>query len=156
MNPRNPPNADTRQILVVVSGYFGPLHIGHLDYIEAGASAGDRLFVIVNNNDQQIRKKGKIIVDELARVRIVRALRVVDDAMISIDDDETVSRSIAAIAERFASYRIVFGNGGDRGSGSDVPEAEVCERYGIEMVFGMGGNDKADSSTRINSALGIE
>lgn len=146
-----------RPVLVIVSGYFSPLHCGHLDYIEAGAELGDRLAVIVNNNDQQVLKKGKLILDEQDRLRIVEALRVVDEAMISIDDDGAVSASIEAIAKRHPDHRIIFGNGGDRNPDADMPpEGEVCERYGIEMLFDVGGNTKRDSSSRINKAMGIE
>ncbi len=143
-------------VLVIISGYFSPLHCGHLDMIEAGAALGDRLAVIVNNNAQQIRKKGKVIIDEQDRLRLVRALRDVDEAMIAIDDDATVSASIEDIARRHSEHRIIFGNGGDRDSGAVVPESDVCERYGIDMVFDLGGTDKHDSSTRINQALGLE
>ncbi|MEM7285332.1 MAG: adenylyltransferase/cytidyltransferase family protein [Actinomycetota bacterium] len=143
--------------LVIVSGYFSPLHCGHLDYIEAGAAAGDKLAVIVNNNAQQVLKKGKLILDEQDRLRIVKALRVVDEAMISIDTDSAVSASIEAIAQRHPDHRIVFGNGGDRNPDADMPpEGEVCARYGIEMVFDLGGNEKRDSSSRINQELGVE
>lgn len=150
-----PENTD-RPTLVIVSGYFSPLHVGHLDLIEAGAAAGDRLVVIVNNNEQQRLKKGTVIIDEADRLRIVRALRSVDDAIVAVDDDATVSASIAEIAERHPDHRIVFGNGGDRKSGAVVPETEVCERYGIEMVFNFGGTEKADSSTRILAAMQLE
>ena len=143
-------------VLVIISGYFSPLHCGHLDMIEDAASRGDKVAVIVNNNAQQILKKGKLIIDEADRLRIVQALRMVDEAMVSIDDDNTVSASIAAIAERHPDHRIIFGNGGDRDSGAVVPESSVCERYGIEMVFDMGGTAKRDSSTRINQELGLE
>ncbi len=142
--------------LVIVSGYFGPLHVGHLDYLEAGAAAGDELFVIVNNNAQQIMKKGKVIMDEADRLRVVNALKVVDHAMISIDEDGSVNASISDIAERFSDRRIIFGNGGDRVSGAVVPETVACERFGIEMRFDMGGNAKADSSSRINEAMGVD
>ncbi len=145
-----------KPVLVIISGYFSPLHCGHLDMVEAGAAAGDKLFVIVNNNAQQILKKGKLIIDEQDRLRIVRALSAVDEAMISIDQDNTVRATIEHIAKAHPDHRIIFGNGGDRESGAVVPEAEVCERYGIEMVFDMGGNNKRDSSSRINQALGIE
>lgn len=145
----------TKRVLVIVSGYFSPLHCGHLDYIEAGAGLGDELAVIVNNNEQQVLKKGKLILDEKDRLRIVRALRMVDDAMISIDDDGAVSKSLEAFALKYPDHRIIFGNGGDRTPGN-VPETEVCEKYGIEMVFEMGGDTKRDSSTRINTELGIE
>ncbi len=142
--------------VVIVSGYFSPLHCGHLDYLEAGAAAGDRLVVIVNNNAQQLLKKGKLILDEADRLRIVRALAIVDEAMIAIDDDATVSRSIEELARRHDGCRIIFGNGGDRSEGAVVPETEVCERFGIEMVFDLGGNAKRDSSTRINQEMGLE
>lgn len=140
--------------LVIVSGYFGPLHVGHLDYIEAGAAMGDELAVIVNNNRQQELKKGRVIIDEADRLRIVAALRAVDHAMLAVDEDGTVRASLEAIAQRFPHHRLVFGNGGDRGAGN-VPETEVCERHGIEMVFAVGGEHKADSSTRLIDELGL-
>ncbi len=140
----------------IVSGFFSPLHAGHLDMIEAAAELGDRLIVIVNNNEQQLAKKGQLIMDEEIRLRIVRALRVVDDAFIAVDDDRTVSASLRLAAEKYGDqYHLVFANGGDRVP-EYVPEAAVCDEYGIEMVFGVGGDQKADSSTRINMALGVE
>jgi len=142
--------------LVIISGYFSPLHCGHLDMIEAGAAYGDRLAVIVNNNAQQFIKKGKLIIDEQDRLRVVLALRAVDDAIVSIDDDETVRLSIEHLAKKYPDHSVVFGNGGDRHSGAVVPETAICEQYGIEMVFGMGGTNKHDSSSRINQELGIE
>jgi len=146
----------SRPILVVISGYFSPLHCGHLDMIEDAASRGDKLAVIVNNNAQQVLKKGKLIIDEADRLRIVLALRAVDEAMVAVDDDNTVSASIAEIAEAHPDHHIIFGNGGDRDSGAVVPESAVCDRYGIEMVFDMGGSHKRDSSSRINQELGLE
>lgn len=145
-----------RPTAIIVSGFFSPLHEGHLDMIEAAAERGDRLIVIVNNNEQQLLKKGQIIMDEQVRLRIVGALRVVDDAIIAVDDDRTVSASLALIAEKYSDHRLVFANGGDRVSGAVVPETATCDQYGIEMVFGIGGTEKADSSSRINMALGIE
>ena len=142
--------------VVIVSGYFGPLHVGHLDMIEAGAAAGDELFVIVNNNAQQIIKKGKIIMDEADRLRIVEALRFVDHAMVAVDEDGTVCASLKTIATRFPDHHIVFGNGGDdRMNNDEVPETAVCRQYNIDMVFGMGGLDKADSSSRIIAELDL-
>ena len=147
---------DDTPVLVIVSGYFGPLHCGHLDMIEAGAARGDRLAVIVNNNAQQVLKKGKLVIDEKDRLRIVQALRAVDDAMVSIDDDATVRASIERFAQKYGDHHIIFGNGGDRDSGAVVPESAICEKYNIEMVFDMGGSEKRDSSSRINQELGIE
>lgn len=142
--------------LVIVSGYFGPIHVGHLDMIEAGAAAGDELFVIVNNNAQQVMKKGKVVIDESDRLRIVEALRAVDHAMVAVDEDATVCASLEAIAKRFPDHRIVFGNGGDdRKNNDEVPESAVCREFDIEMVFGMGGLNKADSSSRLIEELNL-
>jgi glycerol-3-phosphate cytidylyltransferase/D-beta-D-heptose 7-phosphate kinase/D-beta-D-heptose 1-phosphate adenosyltransferase len=146
----------TRPVAVIVSGYFSPLHVGHLDMIESGAEIGDKLIVIVNNNDQQKAKKGKVIIDEQDRLRLVSALRDVDDALISIDADRTVRESIRQVAQKYTDHDLIFANGGDRESGAVVPEAETCEEFGIKMIFDMGGNTKADSSTRINMELGLE
>jgi len=146
----------TPPTLVIVSGYFGPIHVGHLDMIEAGANAGDELFVIVNNNAQQVMKKGKVIIDEADRLRIVQALRVVDHAMIAVDEDGTVCASLEAIAKKFPDHKIIFGNGGDdRKNNDEVPETKVCSEYNIEMIFGMGGLNKADSSSRLIEELNL-
>lgn len=140
--------------VVIVSGFFNPLHGGHLDMIEAAALLGDKLIVIVNNDTQQIIKKGKVILNEQNRERLIGALRVVDEVVASVDEDPTVVRTLAMIANQNDGNELVFANGGDRASIKEVPETEVCQKYAIEMVFGVGGIEKADSSTRINQALG--
>lgn len=140
---------------VLVSGYFSPLHVGHLDMIEAAAAEGDILIVIVNNNKQQIAKKGKLIIDEQDRLRLVKALAVVDDAFIAVDTDRTVSESIRLAARKYPDHKLVFANGGDR-KPEFVPESVVCDELEVELRFGVGGDHKADSSTRINMELGIE
>lgn len=140
---------------MIISGYFSPLHCGHLDMIEDAASRSDRVVVIVNNNAQQIAKKGKLILDEADRLRIVSALQDVDAAIIAVDEDRTVSASLALLADTYPDQDLSFGNGGDRAP-DFVPEAAICEARNITMVFGVGGDEKRDSSNRINMALGLE
>lgn len=147
-------SSDSRPTTVIVSGYFNPFHIGHLRLLQAAKGAGDKLIVIVNNDVQQQMKKGKVIMPEGDRHAIVSAIGIVDEAMIAIDDDGTVGASLEHIATRETGSRLVFANGGDRDSAAVVPEEAVCRRYDIEMVFDMGGTDKADSSSRINAMLG--
>lgn len=139
---------------VIVSGYFNPLHGGHLDYMEGAARLGDRLVVIVNNDVQQVLKKGKVILDEQNRMRLVGALRVVDEVVLAVDEDPTVVKSLQLVAEKHPGDELIFANGGDRDSSKEVPETAVCEQYNIAMVFDAGGTEKADSSTRINQANG--
>ncbi|MBF4766431.1 adenylyltransferase/cytidyltransferase family protein [Nocardioides agariphilus] len=141
----------------MVSGYFNPLHVGHLDMMEAARALGDALVVIVNNDAQQVLKKGKVITTQTDRLRIVDALRVADSALVAVDEDGSVAASLEVIHAAYPGVDLVFCNGGDRSPDGDaVPGAEVavCERLGIEMAWGVGGQTKADSSSRINEALG--
>jgi glycerol-3-phosphate cytidylyltransferase/D-beta-D-heptose 7-phosphate kinase/D-beta-D-heptose 1-phosphate adenosyltransferase len=141
--------------VVIVSGYFNPLHGGHIDMIEEAAKMGDKLIVFVNNDKQQLLKKGKIILDEKNRLRLMRALKGVDQVVLSIDEEPPVINTLEMIAKQHPGDELLFANGGDRDSNQVVPETEVCEKYGIEMRFDA-GEGKPDSSTRINQALGHE
>lgn len=140
--------------IVIVSGFFNPLHGGHLDMIEAAAKMGDKLVVVVNNDVQQVLKKDKIILPEQNRIRLIQALRDVDESLVAIDQDPTVTQTLKLIAEKYPNDELIFANGGDRDSEKAIPETDVCKQYNIAMVFGVGGTEKADSSTRINQALG--
>lgn len=142
--------------IVILSGFFNPLHGGHLDMIEEAASMADKLVVIVNNDVQQKLKKGKIILDERNRLRLISALKHVDDAVLAIDQAPPVIETIRVIAKEHPNDEIIFANGGDRSTPEVVPETEVCKEFNIKMVYGVGGNHKADSSTRINQATGHE
>lgn len=141
--------------VVIVSGYFNPLHGGHLDMIEAARAMGDKLIVIVNNDQQQLLKKGKIILDEKNRLRLLRALRDVNEVVLSVDDDPTIVKTLEMVARQHPGDELIFANGGDRDSEKAIPEAAICHQYGIEMRFDA-GRGKPDSSTRINQATGHE
>ena len=126
-------------IRVAVSGYFDPIHIGHLDYLELAKKLGDKLVVIVNNNHQCKLKKGKPFMDELDRMRIVESLGIVDEVFLSIDSDRSVCKSLEEIKPD------IFANGGDRAT-SEVPESVVCKKYNIDMVDGLGDKIRSSSS----------
>lgn len=141
---------------VIVSGYFNPLHGGHLDMLEAAKLHGDYLIVIVNNDMQQKIKKGKIILDEGNRLRLMSALRAVDEVVLSIDDDPTIVKTLRELAVKYKGDELIFANGGDRDGYREVPETEACRQLDIKMIFGVGSDKvvKRDSSTRINRATG--
>jgi cytidyltransferase-like protein len=145
---------------VIVSGYFNPLHGGHIDMIEAARKLGDRLLVVVNNDKQQLLKKGKIILDEQNRMRLMAALRDVDEVVLSIDDDPGQSKSLRMLRDTYPLDELIFANGGDRTSTKVLPEneAQACVECNITAVFGVGSDqvEKRDSSTRINQATGKE
>ena len=134
----------------IVSGYFNPIHTGHLDYIEGAKQECDLLFVIVNNDHQVALKGSKQFMDEDARLRIVRSLYCVQKAMVSVDTDESVVRSIAQVHKRYADDPFITGiyfmNGGDRKEGN-TPESEFCQQNDIHLLYNIGGNKTESSST---------
>lgn len=142
--------------VVVVSGYFNPLHVGHVRMIREARSLGDRLIVVVNNDEQQRLKKGKIISPIHDRVEVVSALADVDEVFTAVDLDPTICETLRIIRRRYPQDKISFCNGGDRSDMAVVPEGAVCHEEKIGLLFGIGGTDKADSSSRINSEIGAE
>lgn len=132
--------------VVAVSGYFNPIHVGHLEMIQKAKKLGDKLVVIINN-DLQVALKGSVPFMSLAdRVKIVKALRDVDRVFISIDKDKTVCKTLAKIKPD------IFANGGDRHSINDVPEYPICQKYKIKMVDGLGKKIRASSQLIANAA----
>jgi len=127
------------EVKIAVSGYFDPIHVGHLEYLKMAKSLGDILIVIVNNNHQCILKKGKFFMDEKDRLEIVKAIKFVDEVFLSVDEDRTVCKSLELIRPN------IFANGGDR-STNEVPETSVCKKYVIEMVDGLGEKIRSSSS----------
>ena len=125
---------------VAVSGYFDPLHVGHLEYLKMAKSLGDKLIVIVNSDLQASLKKGKSFMSEKDRIEIIGALRCVDEAFLSIDNDKSVCKSLEYLKPD------IFANGGDR-SLEEIPETRVMKKYNIQMVDGLG--EKIRSSSEI-------
>ena len=135
-------NTKTKKI-VVASGYFNPIHVGHIEYLEKAKELGDTLVVIVNN-DAQVKIKGAVpFQTEQDRLRIVQSLKVVDQAILSIDTDGSVCRSLVFLKPD------IFAKGGDRHSG-EIPEKVVCDAHGIAIVDSLGA--KIRSSSGIISA----
>ena len=139
--------SDKNKIRVAVSGYFDPIHVGHLEYLKMAKELGDSLVVIVNNNHQCELKKGKPFMDQNDRLEIVKALRFVDEVFLSIDKDRTVCKSLEVVRPN------IFANGGDRAT-SEVPETPICKKYNIKMVDGLG--DKIRSSSNLTGLKEIK
>ena len=124
---------------IIVSGYFNPIHKGHIEYFQNARANGDELFVIVNSDLQRSLKGSKEFQDENERVFIVESLRLVDKCFLSIDKDRTVVESIRMIYKKFGKdYDLAFANGGDQNNDT-IPERPICEELGIELIDGMGG-----------------
>jgi len=126
--------------IACVSGYFDPIHIGHIEYFKKSKTIADKLMVIVNNDEQAILKKGKAFMSADERVKIIQELKCVDYVIKSIDTDRTVCKTIASLDPR-PTY---FCNGGDQNNNS-IPEAIICEELGIELRDGFGNKIQSSS-----------
>ncbi len=129
---------DKKIVKVAASGYFNPLHKGHVEYLEKAKELGDYLVVIVNSDKQRELKRSKEFMNEDERMLIVSALRCVDEVVLSIDEDTTVCNSLRLIQPD------IFAKGGDR-TIDEIPESRVCNEIGARMVDGLG--DKVQSSS---------
>ena len=137
--------------IVFVSGYFIFLHVGHIEYFRKARKLGDELIVILNNDEQQKLKYGRIIVPEMERMEVINALSDVGYCYLSIDKDRTVCKSLEHFYNQYVknnsnNNEMIFANGGDRFS-DNIPEFKLCNDLGIEMVFNVGHGGKVRSSS---------
>jgi len=124
--------------IITASGYFDPIHIGHIEYLKKARKLGDKLIVIINNDKQAILKKGFAFMPQEERAKIVKELSCVDEVFISIDKDKSVCKSLAHIKPN------IFAKGGDRTS-NEIPESITCKEYNIQIIDKLG--DKIQSSS---------
>lgn len=129
-----------KKITVAVSGYFNPLHVGHLEMIKKARKLGDHLVVIINN-DRQVKLKGSVPFMSLSdRIKIIKALRDVDEVFISIDRDSSVCKSLAKVKPD------IFAQGGDRKQGNiPTSETNICHELNIKRVDGLGKKIRSSS-----------
>ena len=130
---------------IIVSGYFNPIHKGHIEYFQKAKNLADELFVIVNSDYQRSLKGSKPFQDETERLIIVSNIKAVDEVFLSIDQDRTVCNTIKKIFEDFGSeFELYFANGGDQNNNT-IPEKDICTKLGIKLIDGLG--DKIQSSS---------
>jgi cytidyltransferase-like protein len=130
---------------IIVSGYFNPIHKGHLEYFNNAKALCDELFVIVNNDHQRVLKGSKEFQKEDERMIIVSNIKAVDKAILSIDQDRTVCETIRMIANEYGvDYELAFANGGDQNNDT-IPERSICEEMNVALIDGL--EDKIQSSS---------
>jgi len=129
-----------KKITVAVSGYFNPMHVGHLEMMEKAKKLGDRLVVIVNN-DYQVKLKGRVpFLNQKDRMKIVSAIKWVDKVFLSIDRDSSVCKSLAKVRPD------IFAKGGDRKEGNiPISETNICRKLNIRRVDGLGKKIRSSS-----------
>ena len=130
---------------IIVSGYFNPLHKGHLELFEKAKAAGNQLWVIINSDLQRELKGSKEFMLEDERLLIVSAIGIIDKALVSVDKDKTQCATLRFLANEYGTeYDLFFANGGDQNNDS-IPEAPICKEAGIGLIQGLG--DKIQSSS---------
>jgi len=130
---------DERKPTVMVSGGFDPVHVGHIRMILEASQYGD-VIVIANTDAWLHRKKGFVFMEWDRRAEILNALKGVILVDSVNDNDGTVCEAIRRLKPTY------FANGGDRGK-TNTPEQNVCEELGVELLWGIGGDYKADASS---------
>mgnify|MGYP000403136139 CR=1 FL=1 len=134
-----------KEKVIIVSGYFNPIHKGHLEYFLNAKQHADKLFVIVNNDHQRALKGSKEFQDENERLFIVSQIKPINASFSSIDKDRTVRKSIEKIVNDHSdNFDFIFANGGDQDNQS-IPEAEICNELDVKLLDGLG--DKIQSSS---------
>tara|TARA_B100001093_G_C26670777_1_gene946084 strand:+ start:373 stop:795 length:423 start_codon:yes stop_codon:yes gene_type:complete len=130
---------------IIVSGYFNPIHKGHLEYFHNAKAVADVLFVIVNSDFQRKLKGSIAFQDEEERVIIVSHIKGVDKAILSIDKDRTVCATIQNIVENYGDeYELSFANGGDQNN-ETIPEKAICKKLGVALIDGLGAKIQSSS-----------
>lgn len=131
--------------IVVVSGGFDPIHIGHVRMILEAKKLGDRLVVVINNDNWLRKKKGFAFMPQEERKEIVEAIQGVDEVVLTTHEEGTGDMSVIESLKIIQPH--IFANGGDRKNVADVLEAAICNEIGCEMVFNIGFGGKVQSSS---------
>jgi len=140
--------------LIIASGYFNPIRPAHIEYLSLARGLGDRLIVIINNDEQVKLKRDIPFMNEADRRYIVQSLKCVDGTVMSIDMDGSVCKTIESIYNHYSNLGYIYNNdahnsvtfakGGDRFAG-EIPESSICKELGIKIVDGLGKKDGSSS-----------
>jgi cytidyltransferase-like protein len=123
-----------KTVTVAISGAFDPIHMGHIRYITEAAKLGDRLVVILNSDEFLLRKKGFVFMPFAERKEILEAIKGVDEVIPSIDEDQTVSKTLEQLNPD------IFAKGGNIAEQEHIPEINTCGRIGCSVVMNVGGS----------------
>lgn len=133
-----------KEVVVAVSGGFDPIHIGHVRMFNEAKKLGDRLVVIINNDNWLRKKKGYVFMPQHERKEVIEGLRAVDKVVFTSHGEDPTDMSVCAELEKIKPH--IFANGGDRKKGN-VPEDVVCDKIKCKMVFAIGRGGKVQSSS---------
>lgn len=137
-------NGTAKMITVAVSGGFDPLHIGHVRMFRDAKRLGDRLIVILNNDNWLRAKKGYVFMNETERKEVIESIQYVDEVVLTKHPESVTDVSVCEILRELKPH--IFANGGDRYA-HNIPEYDVCREIQCQMVFNVGKGGKVQSSS---------
>ena len=141
------PKANKKKI-VMISGGFDPIHIGHIRYMQEAKELGDKLIVVINNDNWLKLKKGYSFMTENERKEIIEAIGCVDEVILTGHSKNTKDISVCNELKKIKPH--IFANGGDRKpDGDPVPEVALCNELGIKIVYNIGHGGKVRSSSEL-------
>ena len=131
--------------IIIVSGYFNPLHKGHIELFHKAKERGNLLFIIVNNDKQRILKGSKKFMNQEERMLILKELSITDEIFLSKDQDLTVCKTLEKLYDKYSSnHKLYFANGGDQNN-DFIPESKICKKLGIKLIDGLGSKIQSSS-----------
>lgn len=136
------------KIYYIVSGGFDPIHEGHIEMIKASEAQSDGVILLLNSDEWLKRKKGKNFMEQKTRETICKNIKGVVDVITFDDSDNSACDGIRKVRQKYSDAHLVFANGGDR-TKDNIPETETCNECHVELKFGVGGENKMNSSSWI-------
>ena len=136
--------------VVVLSGGFDPMHVGHLRMIQESAKMAQIVVVGVNSDEWLMRKKGDVFMPCEERLEMVQGTRGVAKAMEFDDNDNSACDLLRRVRALWPNFKVAFANGGDRTS-DNIPEIPVADELGVHLIWGVGGGKIQSSSDLVNS-----
>ena len=134
----------------LVSGGFDPVHVGHLRMFQDAKKLSDKVIVLLNNDDWLIKKKGKPFMNQTQRKEILEEFESISQVIIQKSSEESSSFAIEEFAKNNKKKSICYCNGGDRNNTENIREAVICKKLDIDLVFGVGGDEKIESSSKLS------
>lgn len=144
MNLRKNMKKNKKLTVVAVSGGFDPIHIGHIRLFNNAKKLGDKLVVILNNDNWLKNKKGFVFMPEKERKELIEALSSVDRVILTSHKKKSLDMSVCNELEKLRPN--IFANGGDR-TKKNIPEVDICKKINCQMIFNIGHGGKIQSSS---------
>ena len=133
----------------LVSGGFDPVHVGHLRMFQSAQSLSDKVVLLLNNDEWLIKKKGKPFMNQDQRKEILNEFISISEVIIQTHSDKSSSEAIKDFVKNNPNKTICYCNGGDRSNIKNILEADICKKLGVVLEFGVGGDEKVESSSQL-------